>query len=128
MPRVARIAYWVDDGSVQYTSASFLVGPIIAFGVLGLLVLLLRWTFAHGNSLVARRAKPGEVEEYGLLVPVATPANYIEAEMVRRRLEDSGVRATLAQTLSGPRLMVFPKDLQRAQAIIDARLSLTLEN
>ena len=121
MQRVARIAYRVDDGSVQYTSASFLVGPIIAFGAVGLLVLLLRWTFAHGNSLVARRAKPGEVEEYGLLVPVATPTNYVEAEMVRRRLEDSGVRATLAQTLSGPRLMVFPKDLQRAQAIIDAR-------
>ena len=108
----------VEHGSVQFTSASFLVGPLIAFGVVGILVLLLRWTFSRGGSLVARPAKSGRVDEYGLLVSVAAPTNYIEAEMVRQRLEDHQIRATLAQTLAGPRVMVFERDAERARALV----------
>lgn len=103
------------------TGASFLVGPVIAFAVVGILVLLLRWTFAHGSSVVARKPRPGRVDEYGLLVSVAAPPSYIEAEIVRRTLEDAGIRATLAQTLAGPRLMVFPEDLERARALVEKR-------
>lgn len=108
----------VDHGCVQFTSASFLVGPLIAFGAVGILVLLLRWTFARGGSLVARPAKSGRVDEYGLLVSVAAPSTYIEAEVVRRTLEDHQIRATLAQTLAGPRVMVFEKDADRARALV----------
>jgi hypothetical protein len=104
---------------VQFTSASFLVGPLIAFGVVGILVLLLRWTFARGGSVIARPARSGRVDEYGLLVSVAAPATYIEAEIVRRRLEDARIRATLAQTLAGPRIMVFERDVERARAVIE---------
>jgi hypothetical protein len=111
----------VDHGGVQYTSASFLVGPLIAFAMVGVLVLLLRWAFARGASVVARPASQGRVDEYGLLVSVAAPQNYIEAEMVRRALEDAGIKATLAQTLAGPRLMVFPEDEARARQVVDRR-------
>jgi hypothetical protein len=107
-----------EHGGV-FTSASFLLGPIIAFGAVGLLVLLLRWTFAHGTSVVARAPKSGRVDEYGLLVSVAAPSTYIEAEIVRRTLEDARIRATLAQTLAGPRIMVFPADVERARAVVD---------
>jgi hypothetical protein len=109
----------VDHGAVQYTSASFLVGPLIAFAVVGVLVLLLRWTFASGKSVVSKTPQPGRVDEYGLLVSVAAPPNYIEAEIVRRALEDAGIKATLTQTLAGPRLMVFPEDEARARAVVD---------
>jgi hypothetical protein len=104
---------------VQYTSASFLVGPLIAFAVVGIFVLILRWAFRSGGSVVARTPRSGRVDEYGLLVSVAAPPNYIEAEMVRRALEDAGIRATLAQTLAGPRLMVFPEDVERARRVVD---------
>ncbi len=97
------------------TSASFLVGPLIAFGVVGLFVLLLRWTFARGTSVVRREGRP---DQYGLLVPAASPSTYAEGEILRRTLEDAGIRATLAQTLDGPRVMVFPQDLDRARAVV----------
>jgi hypothetical protein len=118
---VARAADRVDHGAVQYTSASFLVGPLIAFAVVGLFVLLLRWTFRRGTSVVARTPQQGRVDEYGLLVSVAAPPNYIEAEIVRLALEDAGIKATLAQTLAGPRLMVFPEDEARARKVVDQR-------
>ena len=103
------------------TSASFLVGPLIAFAGLGILVLLLRWTFRSGVSVVARTPKAGGEDEYGLLVPVASPGTYVEGEILRRTLEDARIKATLTQTLAGPRVMVFPDDEARARAILDAR-------
>lgn len=116
---VARGGRRAHHGPVNGTSASFLVGPLIAFAGVGVLVLLLRWTFRTGVSVVARKPKPGADDEYGLLVPVASPGTYVEGEIMRRTLEDAGVRATLTQTLSGPRVMVFPDDEDRARALIE---------
>lgn len=96
-------------------SFSFAVGPLVAFVFLGILVLLLRWAFTRGKSVVAAPATRGRDSEYGLLVPVASPPSYVEGEVMRRSLEDQGIRATLAQTLDGPRLMVWPSDEQRAR-------------
>jgi hypothetical protein len=115
---VAQARVEVDHGGVQYTDGSFLVGPLIAFAVVGVLVLALRWTFARGGSVVAKPAKSGRIDEYGLLVSVAAPSTYIEAEIVRRTLEDHHIRATLAQTLAGPRIMVFPQDADRARQLV----------
>ena len=75
------------------TSASFLVGPLMAFGVVGILVLLLRWTFRRGSSVVARQARPGTEDDYGLMVAVASPPTYVEGEIMRRTLEDARIRA-----------------------------------
>ena len=104
---------------------SFLAGALIALGVVGIFVLLLRWTFSRGGSVVAKPAQSGRVDEYGLLVSVAAPPNYIEAEMVRQMLEDAHIRATLAQTLGGPRIMVFPQDADRARQLKDPRIGMT---
>jgi hypothetical protein len=103
---------------VTGTSASFLVGPLMAFGVVGIFVLLLRWTFRRGSSVVARPARPGAEDDYGLMVAVASPPTYVEGEILRRTLEDARIRAQLAQTLDGPRLMVWSEDAERARELV----------
>lgn len=102
----------------SWNAYSYAFGPLLAFGGLGLLVLLLRWAFGHGGSLVERPVRPGEPSEYGLLVPVAAPADYPEGERQRRALEQAGLRATLAVTRSGPRVLVFPGDEERARELL----------
>ncbi|MEY3734073.1 MAG: hypothetical protein RL347_1432 [Actinomycetota bacterium] len=102
------------------TSYSYAVGPLMAFVFLGVLILLLRWAFRRGVSVVAAPPRQGTADDYGLLIPVATPPSYIEGEMIRRSLEDAGIKATLAQTLDGPRVMVWPGDEGRARAQLDA--------
>jgi hypothetical protein len=82
------------------------------------MILILRWAFARGGSVVERPAKTGNPDEYGMLVPVATPSNYIEGEVLRRTLVDAGLRASLAQTNDGPRIMVWPKDVESAKNIL----------
>ena len=103
------------------TSYSYAIGPIMAFVFLGVLILLLRWTFRRGASVVAAPPRQGSSDDYGLLVPVATPPSYVEGEIIRRSLEDAGIKATLAQTLDGPRVMVWPGDERRARARLDSR-------
>lgn len=102
----------------SWNAFSFLYGPLVAFGGLAILILILRWAFGSRNSLIERQAKLGNVTDYGLMVPVTSPANLIEGEMYRRLLEDSGLRANLASTLDGPKLMVWPEDLTKAKEII----------
>jgi hypothetical protein len=114
---VAQSAPVPHDGGVG-TSYSYAVGPIMAFVFLGIMIVLLRWAFRRGVSVVAAPPRPGPADEYGLLVPIATPPNYVEGEMLRRRLEDAGIRATLAQTLDGPRVMVWPGDEVKARACL----------
>lgn len=99
---------------------SFLFEPLVAFAGIGVLSLLLRWAFGRGGSLVARPPRPGTPEEYGLLVAVAVPRDEPEGQAWLRALEDQGLRATLARTKQGPRLMVFAGDEERARAILDA--------
>ena len=101
-----------------WNSFSFAFGPLVAVVLVGLFAVILRWAFSRGSSVVAAAPRPGPSDEYGLLVPIASPSTYIEGEVVRRRLEDSGVRATLATTLDGPRVMVWPQDATRARAVL----------
>jgi hypothetical protein len=97
---------------------SYAFGPIVAFGVVGVLVLVLRWAFGRGGSLVPPAPHPGRPDEYGLLVSVAEPRTATEAEAAIERLEDAGVRVTLASTVAGPRLMVFADDEVRARRLL----------
>ena len=85
---------------------------------MGLLVLVLRWAFRHGTSVVARPGRPGAEDDYGLLVPVAHPATYVEGEILRRTLEDARIRALLTQTLDGPRVLVWPEDAEQARELV----------
>jgi hypothetical protein len=93
---------------------------LIAVLVLGVLMLLLRWAYSGDRraSLVERKAKAGRSNEYGLLVAIAAPSNYIDGEMSRQRLEDAGIRATLVTTVDGPRVMVFREDETVARKLL----------
>ncbi len=85
---------------------------------IALFALILRWAFSRGSSVVAAPPKPGSTDEYGLLVVASIPSTYIEGEIQRRTLEDAGLRANLANTLDGPRVMVWPAELEKAQALL----------
>lgn len=102
----------------EWGSYSFLIGPLVTVAVLLVLMVLLRWTFSHGRSLVRRPGRPGRTDEYGLLVAVASPGTVIEAEMVRRRLQAAGIRSTLAETTEGPRVMVFRSERVIAEHVL----------
>lgn len=121
MPGVARGARVPHDGRVLSNSYSYALGPVLAFAGLGILILLLRWAFSRGHSVVAAPPKRGKAQDYGLLIPIAQPGTYVEGEIVRRRLEDAGIRATLAQTLEGPRIMVWPADADAARECLSRR-------
>jgi hypothetical protein len=99
-------------------SYSYIFGPMVALGGLGILVMMLRWAFRRGVSVVAAPPRAGAASDYGLLVPVAEPGTYVEGEMLRRTLEEAGIRANLAQTLDGPRVMVWPADESRARDVL----------
>ena len=104
----------------DWASYHSLFGLVVAFAAVAVLALLLRWAFSSGSSLVERRPHQGTATDYGLLEAVASPPTFVEAELQRRRLEDAGIRVTLAPTTEGPRLMVFPEDAARARAVLAA--------
>ena len=87
---------------------------------LALLILVLKWGFSSNQKLIITPIKAGKKDQYGLLKPLPTPSNYIEAQMALQKLVDSNIKATLTQTLDGPQLMVFEKDLNVAKAVLDS--------
>jgi hypothetical protein len=105
-------------GRVLSADLGYVAEPLVALFVVGLLVLLLRWTFRRGHSLVAAPPRTGGERDYGLLEPVASPATFVEAELIRMRLEEHGVRATLAPTTDGPRVLVFTEEARAARAVL----------
>lgn len=102
----------------SWNAFSYAFGPLFAAVPIVILVLILRWSHRRGSSVVAAPARPGTRDDYGLLVPVGTPATYIEGEVQRRALEEQGIRTTLATTLEGPTLLVWPQDAERAAAFL----------
>jgi hypothetical protein len=98
-------------------SFSYVYGPMMALVGIGVLVLVLRWAFGRGSSVVERPPLRGDPDQYGLLDSIASPGTYIEAEILRKRLADGGIKATVAMTNDGPRVMVWPSDRSRAETI-----------
>jgi hypothetical protein len=102
----------------SWNASSYAFAPLLAFALLGVLALILRWAFRHGPSLVPGRPRAGRPDEYGLLVPVATPADAAEGAALARRLSAAGVRVTVADTVDGPRVLVFADDAERARQLL----------
>ena len=88
------------------------------FFAVGVLALILKWAFARGKSVVERTPKIGGEDEYGSLVVVASPNNHIEGEILRLKLVDAKIKATLTQTKDGPRIFVFASDEKIARTIL----------
>ncbi len=105
----------------SWGSGSYLYSPIMALVGIGLLMLVLRWASRRGTSVVERPILPSEPTDYGMLSAVASPATYIEAELARRHLESEGIKATVAMTNDGPRVMVWPGDEAGARRLLTRR-------
>ena len=90
------------------------------FLVVGILAVILRWAYSSSNSLIEKDKKIGSDDQYGLLKVAASPKNHIEGEMLRQKLQSVGIKATLSQTNTGPKILVFEKDLKIAKATLDS--------
>ena len=89
----------------------------MAFAVIALLALMLRWAFSRGRS--RRQAWPPENPDYGLLVPVIVVDTLGEALRMRSRLLDAGIKATTAFGVDGrQRVLVFASDLDTARRVV----------
>jgi len=91
---------------------------LAGFFVMLIFIALLKWAFARGKSVIERTPKIGSEDEYGSLVVVASPNNHIEGEILRLKLVDAKIKATLTQTKDGPRIFVFAGDEKIARAIL----------
>jgi hypothetical protein len=85
---------------------------------LALLILVLKWGFTSNKKLIITPIKAGKKDQYGLLKPLPTPSNHIEAQMAFQMLVDSYLKETLTKTLDGTQLMVFEKYLRAATSIL----------
>jgi hypothetical protein len=91
------------------------------FFALAFFTLILKWAFGNrikDKGFVVTPDKAGKKDQYGLLVALPTPKNYIEAEILRQKLLAADIRVNLTQTFDGPALMVFERDFKIAQAVL----------
>lgn len=103
----------------SWGSYSFLYGPIVALLGIGVLILVLRWGWQKNQSLIAKPVKRGAMTDYGMLVSCAKSNTVIEAEILKQKLLDHGIQATVALTNEGPRVMVWPEDQERATRVLN---------
>ena len=107
-----------ETACVQWGSFSYAFGPVVALAVVGVLALLLRWTFSHGHSLVERRPTVGTPTEYGLLVPVAEPPTFVEAEDHAPPARGRRPAGHAGADDRRPRVLVFPEDVKAARVVL----------
>ena len=99
----------IDAGSLH-----FLVGPAIAFLVIGGLALFMRWAFGTGYG---RRPAPPPTDD-GLLTLIATLSRRESALALRAVLSDAGIRSTVRfPTAHRADVLVFPEDADRARTL-----------
>ncbi len=101
-------------GSTTYLLVPLLVG----IGIL-IFVAILKWAYSpKKSSLIERPTKASFKDDYGMLVPIANPENYADGEKLRQKLLANNIKATLAFTLEGPQIMVWPKDEKIAKELL----------
>jgi hypothetical protein len=104
---------------VQSSNEYSVVWGLAVFAVMGVFILVLRWAYSdRKDSLLSRRPRTGKEHEYGLLVPLAAPANRAEGQEIAAKLQAAGIRAALVATQDGLRVMVWPEDLARARDLL----------
>ncbi len=114
---------------------------LIAFGMVALLGLILRFTFSRElprgteeavfaepdddfrlDDLVSQHPAStpavAQGDDFGLLAPVAVTDGPDEAELLKARLADAGIRATTTRGRDGRyRVLVFASELDRARRV-----------
>ena len=108
------------------SSYHYLLGPLVAAGALGVIILICRWVFSttHRDDRTARRLEKARARgDYGLLVPVAQVRTRDDAAMLRAVLQDAGIRCTLGEVAGdSPALsvLVFRADALRARDLVSS--------
>ena len=100
------------------SSLHFLVGPAIAFVVLGFLALFMRWAFGTGYGREKRRRPVAPSSDDGLLTTIATLSRRESALALRAVLSDAGIRSTVrCPAPHRADVLVFPEDAARARSL-----------
>lgn len=84
--------------------------------VMGLLALILRWTWGTGKD--QRLPDPDDPTGDGLLEEVTRAPTEAAAHALKSRLTDAGIRATVGRASGGYRLMVFRDDVGTAKLVL----------
>jgi hypothetical protein len=95
-----------------------LMGPAVAFAVLAVLALFMRWAFGTGYGRDRRGQAPAPPADDGLLTMVATLSRRESALALRAVLSDAGIRSTVR--FPAPHradVLVFPEDAPRARSL-----------
>jgi hypothetical protein len=93
--------------------------PVVALALIGGMVLLLRWAFSSGGSLVRRTDySPAAHDHFGLLVDVHTVKTYSEARATVELLTAKKIRSTAARTTDGWSVYVWPVDEAEARDVL----------
>lgn len=102
---------------VPFVDGQLVTETLIAFAMIAMLGLILRWTFSHNRDTESRLWPPGP-DDFGLLAPVATVDTADEATRLRTALSLAGVKATTTITRDGRhQILVFANDLDRARRV-----------
>ncbi|GAA5111387.1 hypothetical protein [Pseudonocardia adelaidensis] len=95
---------------------TMIVGAVL---MLGIMLLALRWTFGTGRDLPAPHLPdPDDPTGDGLLTEVARVPTEAAAQVLRSRLADAGIRATIGRAGPSHRLLVFPADEAGARVVV----------
>jgi len=105
---------------MPFTVSESILGPLIAFAVIGVLAVVLRWTLGRGSTAsFPIRPVPVDTQDYGLLCAVAIAEDSRAAASMQARLAEAGIRATLT---SGPdhrvRVLVFEDQIEAARRLV----------
>jgi hypothetical protein len=100
------------------TPVEYFFGPLLVLAFVGVLVLLLRWAFSRGDSLVRRADRPADPDRFGLLTDVQSAPSYAEARKTVEALTRARIKATAARTTQGWTVYVWPADVDAAYDVI----------
>jgi hypothetical protein len=105
---------------VSVQADEYFLFPIVAFALIGGMVLLLRWAFSSNRGSLVRRNdySPAARDTFGLLVDVHTTKTYADARTKVELLTSQQIRATAARTTEGWSIYVWPTDEAAARAIL----------
>jgi hypothetical protein len=90
---------------------------LIAFAVIALLGLVLRYIFGRGRSATVAWP-PQDPDDFGLLAPAAVVEHREDAERLRVLLADAGIKATTSVGSDRLyRVLVFSSELDQARRV-----------
>jgi hypothetical protein len=97
----------------------FVMGPVAALVVMGVIALICRWVFSTDGRDARRLEKALSTRrDLGLLVPIAGVRTRDDAEMLCEVLREAGVRASISEDELEVQVLVFAKDAEQARRLV----------